>query len=184
MKMMYIILVVVFCVIAFVGAFYGYQIYQSNTYNTLLNQSENNMLQSESYINQTSFTSGSAETNMQYIYDAENSTAAAINETEEMENVAPDTATYQYAVIRLDELQNMSKSEDNGLRIFQDMQTNGVFAAAIDAVNLNSTITATNNNISTNQNLLIQLVNNNPPLKQRLTNILGQNTVNQMLSNT
>ena len=64
MKMMYIILVVVFCVIAFVGAFYGYQIYQSNTYNTLLNQSENNMLQSESYINQTSFTSGSAETNM------------------------------------------------------------------------------------------------------------------------
>jgi hypothetical protein len=101
-----------------------------------------------------------------------------------METVAPDTATYQYAVIRLDELQNMSKSEDNGLRIFQDMQTNGVFAAAIDAVNLNSTITATNNNISTNQNLLIQLVNNNPPLKQRLTNILGQNTVNQMLSNT
>ncbi len=184
MKMMYIILAFGFCVIAFIGAFYGFQLYQSNTYDTLLNQSENNMLQGESYMNETDFGSGSPQSNMQDITDALNSTSAAINETQEMENVAPDTATYQYAVIRLGELQNMTKGENDEMGIFQEMQTNGVFSAALDAVSMNNTLTATENNITLGQNQLIQLVNSNGQLKARLTNVLGENTVNQMLSNT
>ena len=58
------------------------------------------------------------------------------------------------------------------------------FQLLLDAVSMNNTLTATENNITLGQNQLIQLVNSNGQLKARLTNVLGENTVNQMLSNT
>lgn len=176
-----LILVVIFIATFFAG-FFGYQQYNSYTYNNLLNQSDNNWVQAKGLVDQVNITGNSYDTNIQYLQNAENLTRQAINETQQMSNVAPDDSTYAYAQIQLAEYQNALKLEDQYLKVNEDLKSSGLLSAAAMVQNNTQSINATGQNIIVEQNQLIQLVNSNPSLNKRLVNVLGQSRVNQIMS--
>lgn len=175
------VLIVIF-VVAFLGGLFGYQQYQSLTYNDLLKKADSNWIQAKGNLSQINLTSNSYDTNIKYAQNAINLTDQAINQTQQMTNIAPDNATSAYAQIRLAEYQNAKKLEEYILKINEDLKTSGIFATAALIQNSAQDINNTSLNIAAEQNQLIQLVNANPSLYQRIVNVLGQNRVNQILT--
>lgn len=177
----FLILVLIFIGTFFVG-FFGYQEYNSYTYNNLLKQSDANWVQAKSLVDQVNLTSNSYDTNIQYLQSAENLTRQAINETQEMSNVAPDENTFAYAQLMLAEYQNALELEDYYLRVNEDLKSSGLLYAAAIVQNNTQDINDTGQNIVNEHNQLIQLVNSNPSLNNRLVNVLGQSRVNEILN--
>ena len=177
----FLILVLIFIGTFFVG-FFLYLEFNSYTYNNLIKQSDANWVQAKSLVDQVNLTSNSYDTNIQYLQSAENLTRQAINETQEMSNVAPDENTFAYAQLMLAEYQNALELEDYYLRVNEDLKSSGLLYAAAIVQNNTQDINDTGQNIVNEHNQLIQLVNSNPSLNNRLVNVLGQSRVNEILN--
>lgn len=173
-------LVLVIVIIAAVGGYFGYQEYQSATYNSLLNQSESNFLQAKTSLNQTG-EKLSYETNINKIKQSMSYTDQAINETAQMISVAPDNATKKYAEIRNDQFKIAKQVEEMYLRLYEDIKTSGIFGAMSTIQTFKNETESISKKMSDDQNQLISLVNNNPELKQRLTQALGEKRVKELL---
>ncbi len=174
-------LTVIIFVISFVGGFFGYHQYQSYTYDDLLKKSDSNWVQAKDNLSQVNITKNSYDTNIKYIKNAINLTDEAINQTQQMVNNAPDNETYAYAQIRLTQYQNARSMEEYLLKLIEDIKTNGIFVAIAFFQDNTEDINNIGLNIAAEQNQLIQVVNSNPSLNQRLVNVLGQDRVNGIL---
>lgn len=181
-KLVFGLIIVLIFVFTFFAGFLGYQQYNSYTYNNLLKQSDNNWVQAKNYVDKVNITANSYDTNIQYLQTAENLTNQAINQTQEMSNIAPDESTYAYSQIQLAKLQNAFKLEDYYLKINEDLKSSGLFATAALVQDIGKDVNSTGQNIVAEQNQLIQLVNSNPSLNNRLVDVLGQDRVNQIMS--
>ncbi|HEX3012720.1 MAG TPA: hypothetical protein VHO92_00405, partial [Methanobacterium sp.] len=127
-KKILIALILVVVVIVSFGGYYAYGEYTSLKYNELLNQSDSAWLSAYNDLNQTNPETKSYETNIQLVKSAMNSTDQAISLSEQMVQIAPDKATKEYASIRLDMYKQAKKAEELYLKMFEDIQTSGIFA--------------------------------------------------------
>lgn len=174
-------LIVIIFAFAFIGGYFGYQQYQSYTYDDLLKKSDNSWVQAKDNLSQVNITKNSYDTNIKYIQNAMNLTDQAINQTQQLINTAPDNNTNAYAQIRLTEYQNAKKLEEYALKLNEDLKSSGIFGALAMFQNSSQDINNTSMNIAAEQNQLTELINSNPTLKQRLINVLGQDRINQIL---
>lgn len=179
-RKMWIPLILVIVVIVAAGGYYGYQEYQATAYDNLLNQSEGSFVQIKDNLNQTG-EKLSYETNIGKIKQSINYTDQAINETAQMINIAPDNVTKKYAEIRNDQFKLVKQVEEMYLRVYEDIQTSGIFGAMSSIKTLKNETNSISAKMSDDQNQLITLVNTNPELKQRLTQILGEKKVKELL---
>ena len=177
---MWIPLILVIVIIIAAGGYYGYQEYQATVYDNLLNQSESSFIQIKDNLNQTG-EKLSYETNIGKIKQSINYTDQAINETAQMINVAPDNVTKKYAEIRNDQFKLVKQVEEMYLRVYEDIQTSGIFGAMNSIKTLKNETNSIGAKMSNDQNQLITLVNTNPELKQRLTQVLGEKEVKELL---
>jgi hypothetical protein len=177
-------IIVIIALVAVVGGYYGYGYYKSNTYNDLLVKTEGEngtLFQAGNFLNETNFTTKSYETNIQSVKQAINLTDVTINETQSMVDIAPDNATKEYAQLRLKQYKNFRQIQEMYLKLYEDIKVSGIFAAIGSVGTINNETTRLANEMNTDQNTLVNLVNSNPELKNRLYQTLGEKRANELL---
>lgn len=95
-----------------------------------------------------------------------------------MINVAPDNATREYAEIRNDQFKIMKQMDESYLRMLE-AKTNGT-GGTIGA-SKPSQAKSVGTKLSDDQDRLVKLVKSNLGLKQRLSQVLGEEIVKQIL---
>lgn len=181
-KKILIALILVVGVIVSFGGYYAYGEYTSLKYNELLNQSDSAWLSAYNDLNQTNPETKSYEANIQLVKSAMNSTDQAISLSEQMVQNAPDKATKEYASIRLDMYKQAKKAEELYLKMFEDMQTSGIFAVLGYVDTMKKEMNSIQKNMETDNTQLNTLVTHDSQLKQRLIGVLGEKRVNESLS--
>lgn len=181
-KKILIALILVVVVIVSFGGYYAYGEYTSLKYNELLNQSDSAWLSAYNDLNQTNPETKSYETNIQLVKSAMNSTDQAISLSEQMVQNAPDKATKEYASMRLDMYKQAKKAEELYLKMFEDIQTSGIFAVLGYVDTMKKEMNSIQKNIETDNTQLNTLVTHDSQLKQRLIGVLGEKRVNESLS--
>ena len=166
-------------IVVFVGGIFGYQYYQSMTYDNLLNKSESSFIESKHSFNQLEKVT-SVEEGIGRIKQSINYADQAINETAQMINVAPDNATREYAVIRNDQFKIMKQMDESYLHMLE-AKMNGTGGTVASKPSKAKSI---DTKLSDDQDRLVMLVKSNFGLKQRLTHVLGEEIVKQILGIT
>ncbi len=177
-------IIVIIAIVAVVGGYYGYGVYQSNTYNDLLLKTEGEngtLIQTGKILNETNFTTKSYGTNIGNVKQAINLTDLTINQTQDMVNIAPDNATKEYAQLRLKQYKDLRSIEEMYLKLYEDIQASGIFGA-IGTINaMTNETNRLTDEMTADQNSIISLVNSNPQLKNRLNQTLGENQTKKLL---
>jgi len=177
-------IIVIIAIVAVVGGYYGYGVYQSNTYNDLLLKTEGEngtLFQTGKILNETNFTTKSYETNIGNVKQAINLTDLTINQTQDMVNIAPDNATKEYAQLRLKQYKDLRSIEEMYLKLYEDIQASGIFGAIGTISAMTNETNRLTDEMTADQNSIISLVNSNPQLKNRLNQTLGENQTNKLL---
>ncbi|MDI6644876.1 MAG: hypothetical protein QME14_07435 [Methanobacteriaceae archaeon] len=164
-----------------VGGYLAYQESQSQIYNNLLKKADYAWMDAKASFIQVDMENGTSKNNIQYINDSITFTDQAINHTREMVKIAPDNATKEFAMIRLEQYQESKKVMGYYLEIFITLEKKGFDEAIKTATQLENKLNSSTQKLNTLQNNLIELVNSNPSLKTRLINNLGKERVNEML---
>ncbi|MGC9516746.1 MAG: hypothetical protein ACP5C3_03505 [Methanomicrobiales archaeon] len=181
MENKYIALIfVTIIVIAGVG-YFAYQDSQSKAYNNYLRKSDKLWLDARSSFTQINMENESSKTNILYVTDSIGFTDQAINYTQEMIKTAPDNSTKKFAQIRLEQYQESKKVMGLYLQIFEKLRSDGVDEAIKTAQTLENQLMASTQKLNSLQTQLIELVNSDPTLKDRLIKVLGKERVNEML---
>lgn len=181
MEKKYLALIGLMVIVAFLGGYFGVFQYNSVTYDDLLKKSDDNLVQARNTLLTSNITNSSYDTNIKIAQNSMNSMDQAINQSEEMVNIAPDNATKQYAQIRLQQLQNGKKLQEYYLKTLEDIKSSGILTAASLLQNNTQDINNIISQITNEQNQLIALINSNPSLNERLIKVLGKNRVNEIL---
>ena len=178
-----IIVLVAFVVV--IGGYYGYGEYKSMTYNDLMKQvdgSDGSIVQARNAYNEINETTKSYETNINNVKKGMELTDQSINGTKQMMDIAPDEATFEYARIRNSQFIIMKNVEELVLRLFEEMQSGNIFTAAAYAETMNTELTNLEQQMDTEQTALVNLVNSNPELKERMISNLGESRTNEILT--
>nr|WP_319372548.1 hypothetical protein [uncultured Methanobacterium sp.] len=177
-------IIVIIAIVAVVGGYYGYGVYQSNTYNDLLLKTEGEngtLFQTGKILNETNFTTKSYETNIGNVKQAINLTDLTINQTQDMVNIAPDNTTKEYAQLRLKQYKDLRNIEEMYLKLYEDIQASGIFGAIGTISAMTNETNRLTDEMTADQNSIISLVNSNPQLKNRLNQTLGENQTKKLL---
>ena len=178
----YIILVIVaILAIMGVGGYLTYQESQSQAYDNLIKKADYAWMDAKASFTQVDMENGTSLNNIQYINDSITFTDQAIAHTQEMVKIAPDNATKEFAMIRLEQYQESKKVMEYYLEIFEVLEKKGIDEAIKTATKLETQLASSTQKLNNLQRRLIKLVNSNPALKTRLINNLGEERVNEML---
>jgi len=178
----YIIMIIVGIIsIISVGGYLAFQESQSKAYDSLLKKADYAWMDAKASFTQVDMANGTSQNNIQYINDSITFTDQAIAHTQEMVRIAPDNATKEFAMIRLEQYQESKKVMGYYLEIFETLEKKGIDEAIKTATQLETKLSSSTQKLNNLQSKLIELVNSNPSLKTRLTNNLGKQRVNEML---
>lgn len=178
----YIILVIVaILAIMGVGGYLTYQESRSQAYDNLIKKADYAWMDAKASFTQVDMENGTSLNNIQYINDSITFTDQAIVHTQEMVKIAPDNATKEFAMIRLEQYQESKKVMEYYLEIFEVLEKKGIDEAIKTATKLETQLASSTQKLNNLQSKLIELVNSNPALKTRLINNLGKERVNEML---
>lgn len=164
-----------------VGGYLAFQESQSQAYDRLLKKADYAWMDAKASFTQVDMENGTSQNNIQYINDSINFTDQAIAHTQEMVKIAPDNATKEFAMIRLEQYKESKKVMGYYLEIFETLEKKGIDEALKTATQLETKLSSSTQKLNNLQSKLIELVNSNPSLKTRLTNNLGKQRVNEML---
>lgn len=179
-------IIVLVGVVAIVGGYYGYETYKNNAYNDLLLETDGaNGTSAQSYdlaVNVTDkIDTVSYETSIKNIKNAINLNEKCINQSDEMINIAPDNATKEYAKLRKNQYINRGKIYELLLKLLEDIKANGILAASATLGTFNTESENIGKQMEKDQIALIKLVNDNPDLKKRLNEVLGEKRTKEIL---
>lgn len=170
--------------ILILGVFAIYPIYQSSVFDSHLGNANSAIILAKSNLSQVEPISKPVDENIIFTENALNHTEVAISEVEMMLKNAPDEDTKKYAELRLSQYEGVKRHLQLSLSVLNEMKVSGVFGA-IPIISYSESETNRNwADIHSKQDEIIQLVNNNPKLRQRLINVLGEEMVDKSLEPT
>lgn len=171
-----------FLLIFLVGVFVIPPMYTSYTYDYRLSSAHSAIVDAQNTISQTEPLKKPIDENVQLTHKSMNSTDQAIKTYQLMYDNAPDNVTKKYAELRLKQYKENYRWSQLGIRGYEEMKASGVVVGTLSfAAVSGDEITSIKNNIGSYQNEIITLVQNNPDLKKRLNNSIGQEATEKSL---
>jgi hypothetical protein len=172
----------IFIVIVFLSVFIIVPAYTSLTYDNHLVYATNASTEAQAALAETEPLQKPIEDNIRLTKKSINYTDDVIDAYQQMYDNPPDNVTKKYAELRLKQHKEIRKWDDLTIRGYEEMKASGTITGGLTFIAMaGDEINSTKTNIGTYQNEIIELVQNNPDLRKRLVNAIGNEATERSL---